>query len=229
MAPFVPKQCLPPDVAFFTQIAGDTTAQVAHKLLQFIPPIPPGSIIHDNACGDGAVTAAIMATNVEQITIHATDKVPSLVDGVRKTSIASSWPVETALMLSEALSFPPATFTHSFTNFAIMLIQEDAAVAQGIFSTLKTGGVAVLSIWDRPLAVQVVTAAHQFVRSPQDALPPAIRRGGFGAETLVGLLERAGFSADKLHMHSTHAVLEVQDLRLWASAVWSFDFWAFVI
>ena len=222
MARFVPKQCLPPDLAFFTKVAGDTTDQVAHHLLQFIPPIPPESIIHDNACGAGAMTVAIMETHVKNVTIYATDKAPPLIDMISKKATAHAWPVQTEIMLSEALTFPPAKFTHSFTNFAIMLIEKDAAVAKGIYRTLQDGGVAVLSIWDRPLPVQVVSAAHRFLRSEQDPLPPAIKRGGFDAENLCSLLKGAGFASEKLKFSRTNAVLEIADLRFWASAVWSF-------
>ncbi|KAF2446668.1 S-adenosyl-L-methionine-dependent methyltransferase [Karstenula rhodostoma CBS 690.94] len=222
MARFVPKQCLPPDLAFFTQISGDTTEQVARHLLDFIPPIPPGSIIHDNACGSGAMTVALMEAHTKNIVIHATDKVPSLIDTMSKKATSLSWPVLAEVMLSEALSFPPAKFTHSFTNFAIMLIKEDAAVAEGIHRTLRDGGVAVLSIWDAPLPVQVVKAAHEFLRSGQSALPPAIARGSFNAEDLRSLLEGVGFTSRGLSFGRTKAVLEVADLRFWATAVWSF-------
>lgn len=222
MEPFKPKQCLPPEPAFFTQLAGDTCEQVARRLLKFIPPIAPGSIIHDNACGVGAMTEAVLESNVQDVSIVATDIVPQVVEQVQKKVADNGWPVKAKVMPSEALTFPDAEFTHSLTNLGIMVIEGDAAAGGHIYRTLKDGGLAVLSIWDKPLPVQVVTAAHCAARPHDHRVPVAIKRGGFDDKDLRTVLEGAGFKADTIRFERTYAVLEVKDLRLWASAVWSF-------
>lgn len=221
-APFIPKQALPPEPAFFTQLAGDTCEQVAARLLKLIPPIEPGAVIHDNACGVGAMSEAIMNTGIKNITISATDVVPQVIEQLQKTAAEKGWPVKAEVMPSEALTFSDATFTHSLTNLGIMVMDGDVAAAGHIHRTLKDGGIAVLSIWDKPLPVQVVTAAHRAARGEGTETPPAIKRGGFDDKDLRVVLEKAGFKPETVRFERTHAVLEVKDLRLWASAVWSF-------
>ncbi|KAF2269176.1 S-adenosyl-L-methionine-dependent methyltransferase [Lojkania enalia] len=229
MTAFVPKQCIPLNPVFFTQLSGDTTKQIAEHLLKLIPAIPTGSIIHDNACGTGAMTEAIMETRVNtgvettphDITIFATDIVRPVIEQMRKRADEKKWPLEAVeFMPSEALTFLDGSFTHSFTNLGIMVMDRDIDAAKQIYRTLKKGGIAVLSIWDKPLPVQAVTAAHLAVRPEGTQIPPAIKRGGFDDTNLRMILHTVGFRS--IEFQHTYAVLEVNDLRKWASAAWSF-------
>ncbi|KAF2466136.1 uncharacterized protein BDR25DRAFT_359919 [Lindgomyces ingoldianus] len=181
--------------------------QVAKRLLEFIPPILPGSVIHDNACGTGPMTEAIMGTGVKDITIFATDMVPQVTEQLAKTSAEKGWLVKAEVMPSEALAFPDGTFAHSITNLGIMVMEGASVAAKHIRRTIKDGDLTVLSIWDKPLPVQVVSAAHP---------------GGFNDKNLRAVLESAGFKPETIKLERKYAVLEVKDLCLWASAVWSF-------
>ncbi len=61
------------------ELMADVTLQVARKFLKLIPPIPSGSTLHDNACGNGIVTEAITEIqNPGTVTIYATDINPAL-------------------------------------------------------------------------------------------------------------------------------------------------------
>jgi hypothetical protein len=73
MARFVPKQAVPVDAKYYAEILGDGKQDVAHQVISYISPLPEGSIVHDNACGQGVVSKAIMAQSPKSITIHATD------------------------------------------------------------------------------------------------------------------------------------------------------------
>ncbi|KAF2653768.1 S-adenosyl-L-methionine-dependent methyltransferase [Lophiostoma macrostomum CBS 122681] len=225
MPSFTPKRCLPPDPAFFTQLAGDSTEQVAKRLLDFIPPIEAGSVIHDNACGAEAMTDAIMATspNALDSTVIATDIVPQMIERVNQKAREKGWAkVKAEVMSSEALTFEDGRFTHSFTNMGIMVMEKDVEAAREVFRTLRKGGVAVMSIWDKPLPVQVVTAAHNRFSPDATELPLFIERGGFDDEDLQRVMEDAGFDGRSIVIERTYAVLEVADLKWWANAVWSF-------
>lgn len=163
-----------------------------------------------------------MKTGVKDVTIFATDVVPQVIEQLEKMAAEKGWPVKAEVMPSEALMFPDATFTHSLTNLGLMVMEGDVAVAKHILRTVKDGGVVVMSIWDKPLPVQAVTAGLRVARPAGAEIPPAIKRGSFDDKDLRNVIEMAGFRSETIKFERTYAVLEVKDLRLWASAVWSF-------
>ncbi|PQE19037.1 S-adenosyl-L-methionine-dependent methyltransferase protein [Rutstroemia sp. NJR-2017a WRK4] len=73
---FLPKQALTPTPQLYDELVGDGMEELAKASLALVSPIPAGAIIHDNGCGTGAVTAALMdviATTSVQISIKGTD------------------------------------------------------------------------------------------------------------------------------------------------------------
>jgi SAM-dependent methyltransferase len=182
-------------------------------------------MIHDNACGAGAMTDAIIdsSSSASDIYIVATDVEPQLVDRVNQKAREKGWKnVKSEVMPSEDLTFEDNQFTHSFMNLGIMIMEKDVEVAREVYRTLGKDGITVMSIWDRPLPVQVVTAAHNRFRPHATELPPVIKRGGFDERDLRHVLEDAGFDGNGIRFEKTIAVLDVADLKWWASAVWSF-------
>jgi hypothetical protein len=102
MTSFVPKQRLLLTPAAMQELMGDVTLQVARQFLKMIPPIPAGSTLHDNACGNGVVTQAIMETHEPgTVIIHATDNNPALWKDYIKTEV----------MPAEALTFEDDFFS----------------------------------------------------------------------------------------------------------------------
>jgi hypothetical protein len=62
------------------ELMRDVTLQVARYVIKLIPPIPAGSVHHNNACDNGIVMQAAV-TEIQQlgtVTIHATDINPAL-------------------------------------------------------------------------------------------------------------------------------------------------------
>lgn len=221
MSTFVPRQALPRTAALYKELTGDVTSVVATALLKLLPPITESSIIHDNGCGTGVVTTAVMTASHNPKLIYATDQDARMVSAVEATAAERGWPVEAEVMSSEALSFPDDMFTHSITNFVIHVSPNDAQIASHIFRTLRPGGTAVLTIWKDPVLVTAVQAALDIVR-PGMPYPQSIERAWFNASHLQELLQDAGFIAANVRFESTEAVLNIGDVKHWAEIAWSY-------
>ena len=90
-----PEQCFPKKADLYVEVVGDSTSRVAEHSLSLDPPIPPKSVVHDNGCGGGEVTAEMNpAANID---IYATDIDPIMVTKCRKLVSLHGWPVEATL------------------------------------------------------------------------------------------------------------------------------------
>lgn len=94
--PFVPKQAIPFDGALLQELQGNVSDKIALNLLKDLPALSSSSVIHDNGCGYGAVTMAVMASNPPTcIQIHATDINPMFMAQLQaKLAENPTWPVK---------------------------------------------------------------------------------------------------------------------------------------
>jgi hypothetical protein len=91
MAEFAPKQLSQCEASHLTSLQGDVSETVTSYLPTLTPPITTGSIIHNNACGAGAVTKTIRNPNPTfGITINVTDVNPQFVTACAATSESNS-------------------------------------------------------------------------------------------------------------------------------------------
>jgi ubiquinone/menaquinone biosynthesis C-methylase UbiE len=134
-APFVPKQALKFDGALLQELQGNVSDAIARNLLrEDLPPIAPSSVVHDNECGYGAVTMAIMDSNpFDGIQVHATDVNPKFTAQLQaKLAQNPCWPVKIDTMDACNLTFPDNTFTLSLTAFVFPGLSDDVAAATHI-------------------------------------------------------------------------------------------------
>lgn len=135
---------------------GDSTIDVARKYqAELIPPIKPDAVVHDNGCGVGAVTRAVLERYPDAFsepaaplaTIYATDINPAFVDDFEASVRCHGWGevVRTATMPAEGLSLSSSILSHSFTNFLIFGARDPHKVAAEVHRTLAIGGVAVIT------------------------------------------------------------------------------------
>ncbi len=97
---------------------GDVSQQ-AIRIAIHLEPFTSKSVVHDNACGAGAVTEMIMESNPPTgVQIYATDINPDFVAGTKQLSESNNWPVTTGVMDARKLEFEDNMFSHSFTAFA---------------------------------------------------------------------------------------------------------------
>lgn len=80
--PFQPKQITQYQAEHLAELQGDVSEQAIRFTLSLFPTFAAGDIVHDNACGSGAVTETIMALPPPRIHIDATDVNEQFVQGV---------------------------------------------------------------------------------------------------------------------------------------------------
>ena len=147
---FRPSQTSLATPAFMKSLSGTSTLQIAHEALKHLPPITPTSIIHDTACGDGAITSAILE-NLDTLThpqqIYASDIDETLLATLRYKADANGWHVITALMPMQALLYPDKLFSHVIINCALFRLSDaDAVLAcKEMHRTLQHGGTGVVT------------------------------------------------------------------------------------
>ena len=96
----------------------------------------PGELILDIGCGDGALTAKIMASGARVIGLDAS---PDMVEAARARGVDAFVADAQALDLeSQGARF--GQFDAAFSNAALHWMLDPDAVASGIFSALKPGG-----------------------------------------------------------------------------------------
>lgn len=90
-ADFVPKQALAFNGALLDELQGNMSVQIAERLLPMLPSFTSDSHVHDNGCGTGAMTGAVMATNPPngiQITVNDTQEM--FLSAYRATAAANN-------------------------------------------------------------------------------------------------------------------------------------------
>ena len=147
--PFKPKQAVDFDGALLQELQGDVSDSIAQQLLEELPPLTVASVVHDNGCGPGAVTMAIMGTNLPTgLEIHATDVNPMFLAQLQANLADNpSWPVKVEIMDACNLTFADNTFDLAFTNFVFAGLSDDVGAASHILRTLKPGGIGVIAGW----------------------------------------------------------------------------------
>ncbi|KAI9708133.1 MAG: hypothetical protein M1812_008120 [Candelaria pacifica] len=227
MSKFTPRQMVPLSVDIFEEVQGEVSAQITKHTLTLIPPIPPASILHDNACGSGTVTEVVLETlNPEadgrySILVHATDVAAQRIQVVAAKAVRYGWTdvVKPAVVPAQALTFADHTFTHSLTNFALFAIPEADKAAAHVYRTLKPGGVAVVTTWASMPHLAAVNATHEAIRDDDAMLLMRLSQRWYKASTLKQVLMQAGFSS--IRMSQKDAYLQIKNVRCWVKYAWS--------
>jgi len=222
--PFTPKQAQPKTAALYEEIVGRTSEDLnQHILNALLPPFPPGSVIHDNGSGTGQVTAEIMMTNPpKDIQIKATDANEYQVNGCKAKVEENGWPVETAVMRAQELTFPDNYFTHSITNFVVANLDDPDVAATHIYRTLKPGGVAIICTWAFMPHDEPMKQASAVTRGPKAQF--ALQWGGewYLQSKLKEFILSGGFQEQNIKMYTSDVYHEVRDSKRWATILWSF-------
>lgn len=212
-------------VSTYETTGGLVTNQFAVHNLSLIPPIPSGSIIHDNACGSGTVSRAILSNEraSKNVTIKATDIDPPFLDALTHTSQSNSWPVEIRNEKSEALSFADNTFTHSITNIAIFFTSNAGLDGtKEIYRTLQSGGIAVVNCWAHVTWLVPIKTVHEHIR-PGKPFPTPVTPW-YDGQYIQKVMQEAGFKEEdmKIEKNDAWAVMKRDELRSWAEKTWAY-------
>ncbi|ETS77613.1 hypothetical protein PFICI_09675 [Pestalotiopsis fici W106-1] len=223
LGPHVPSQAFTKDVDLYAEVTAKSTRDTANEFLKLLSPLAPGTKIHDNGCGAGEVTSAIMAVNPPtDISIEATDVDPTYLERLTVAAGAKHWPVTASRMAAEDLTFADETFDLSVANFVIFMTREGGvpAVSQ-MRRTLRPGGSAIFTSWARLPQVGPAQAAHAATRGPDGPplreIPPEWWRG----EHLRGVAIKAGFAQGQTELHTVNVHLHYDSAERLARLIWS--------
>jgi ubiquinone/menaquinone biosynthesis C-methylase UbiE len=215
-APFKPKQALSFDDALLPELTGDSSDVIAGHLIKELPPLTASSVVHDNGCGYGAVTVAIMAIDPPPpvgVQIHATDVNPMFLTQLNAKPAVQTplWPVTVATMDVKTLSFPDNTFDLSITNFVIMALHEndgDVRAAAHTLRTLKPGGTGAITVWnDMPSRQIALINAHYKTRGTDEPMAPFLSMGSYNKNDLAQVMKDAGWK-------DVHKIRMVADIAI---------------
>lgn len=224
VTPFIPKQALKFDGALLQELQGNVSDTIARDLLrEDLPPIAPSDIIHDNGCGYGAVTMAIMNSNPpDSIQIHATDVNPMFIAQLQaKLAENPSWPVKIEIMDACNLAFPDNTFDLSLTTFVFSGLSDDVAAATHIRRTLQPGGTGVIAAWkEMPWHVALENAHHK-TRGADEPIPPFLSMSWYKKKKIEQVTTDAGWT-DVRYVEKPAWLNLGADLKRWATIAWTF-------
>ena len=226
-----PKQCVKVTPSTFQEMSGDLSQQIAKHIINHVAPFPPGSIVHDNACGKGVISQEIIEAtdsipNTSQdVFIHATDFSQLMVDECRNLAISRGWTsrMKVERMGMQDLTFPDETFSHSFTNFAIFALSdpEAAKAAEHIHRSLRKGGTAFLTVWAETPTAVALTGAHRTTRSRTDDLPLFSKLYWHQDTHVRKVLVDAGFPDDQVEISQKEVFMDIRDMDRWSQVVWT--------
>ncbi|KAI0817171.1 S-adenosyl-L-methionine-dependent methyltransferase [Xylaria sp. FL0064] len=219
---FRPKQITNYQAEHLAELQGDVSETAIEYCLGLIPPFEKGDVVHDNTCGSGAVTETIMAKNPPEIQIYATNINPQFVAGVQALAEKNKWPVSTAVMSAQEITFPDSTFTQSITSFAFHCLGDHNQAARQIYRTLKPGGVAIATIWIFMPHVEALQHAHWLTRGRDGPMPALLPLENFKESNLRAALEVGGFENQNISCSEKTCYLKVPDMKRWAQLAWSY-------
>ncbi|KAH8756363.1 S-adenosyl-L-methionine-dependent methyltransferase [Diaporthe sp. PMI_573] len=220
----IPKKAMPFDAKLFDIVGADETVAIARHEMTLLPPFPPDAVIHDAACGLGAVTESILTTTPPPpptIKIHATDVAPPMAAIYNQSAEAKGWPCRAEIMDAQKLAFPDATFTHTFLSFGLPIIGDPVAAASEMYRTLKPGGTAVTAFWLHAAQGECAMKVCRAIRGPDARLAIEPHPQHSDKTYIKSLLVKGGFRADDCQLYEHSAYLHVSDLRELATAIWS--------
>ncbi|KAI6083929.1 S-adenosyl-L-methionine-dependent methyltransferase [Hypoxylon rubiginosum] len=227
--PFIPKQALKFDGALLQELQGDVSDTIVRDLLrEDLPPLTASSVIHDNGCGYGAVTMAIMDSNPpDGIQIHATDVNPMFTAQLQaKLTANPSWPVKLETMDARNLTFPDNTFDLSLTTFVFAGLKNDeagndVAAASHILRTLKPGGTGLIAVWKEMPWHVALENAHRKTRGADVPMAPFLSTSWYKKEKVIQVTNDAGWK-DVNFVEKTAWLNLGPDLKRWATIAWTF-------
>jgi len=217
----MPKQAISFDGALLQELQGDVSDAIARDLLQDLPTLTASSVIHDNGCGYGAVTLAVMKLNTGSH-VYATDVNPMFMAQLQ-ANLADhpEWPVKVETMDACNLTFPDSSFDLSLTTFVFAGLENDVAAASHILRTLKPSGTGIIAVWkDMPWHVALENA-HYKTRGAEEPMAPFLSKSWYRKEKLNQVITDAGWK-DVQFMEKAAWLSLGPDLKRWARIAWTF-------
>jgi len=227
--PFRPKQALDKSAALLDEVQGNMSIEIAERLLPMLPPITSDSHIHDNGCGTGAVTLAVMKSFETDppagLKISANDTYPDFVDAYNAMAKSKKWPAEATIMDSTELTFPDGIFSHSIANFVFMSFTKDNKDQKAIHHirrTLRPDGVTAATIWEKQPHAVALMEATKAVRGKDAPELLMFENEWYGGREIAEAMVNAGYKEDEVKSVEIRASWAIKDFEHWAHGAWSY-------
>jgi len=222
-AQWKPKQALDFDGALLQELQGDVSDAIARQLIKQLPPMTETSVVHDNGCGYGAVTMAIMEANPPAgLQIHATDiNAMFLAQLQAKLAENPTWPVKVDTMDAQKLTFADDTFDTSITNFVFAGLSDDVGAASHILRTLKPGGTGAIAVWKTMPWHVALENAHHKTRGADEPMAPFLSKSWYKKEKIEQVTKEAAWKDVKFIELDAYLNLGT-DMKRWATIAWTF-------
>ncbi|ESU09526.1 hypothetical protein FGSG_03671 [Fusarium graminearum PH-1] len=241
-SPYQPKQVTQYEASHLIELMGNVSETIIDYSLNLLPPFKSTDLIHDNACGAGVVSQAIMAKippSAEGLCIQATDINPQFVTGCEQMAKLNRWPLDAhvmdarvsfnpimlknaVLIMDQDLDFSTNHFSHSFNNFAFHSMDVARHGLKEVHRTLKPGGMAMVSTWNEMPHTDALKHANRRTRGENAPLPMLLQDMSFEEEHMRKALQDAGFDPEKTKIYHKDASVTIPDLRRWAQLAWSY-------
>jgi ubiquinone/menaquinone biosynthesis C-methylase UbiE len=225
---FLPKQATAPTPEHYNALVGDGMEKLAEASLTNMPNIPPGSTIHDNGCGTGAATAAILGALTAEaslsVDIKGTDIVEAAIDSYSSRARSFSWPAKGLVMDSNALSFPGETFSHSVGNALLFAgpSNDGIDVVKEMYRTLKPGGILLVNSLAYVPNLEPIQQASRETRPPGAPVPRQGLNKWSNPDFLASVVEAGGFTKEKLSVHQCEYFVTTPEFHYFCTLLWSF-------
>ncbi|GKU07718.1 gdsl esterase lipase protein [Fusarium langsethiae] len=222
---YQPKQVTQYEASHLIELMGNVSETIINFSLDLLPPFKSTDIIHDNACGAGVASQAIMARtppSAEGLRIQATDINPQFVMACEQMAKLNKSPLEAHTMDACDLDFSNNHFSHSFNNFAFHSMNFAKHGLKEVHRTLKPGGIAMVSTWNRMPHIDALKHANRRTRGEGAPLPMLLQDMSFEEGQMKKALQDAGFDSDKTKIYHRDAYVTVPDIKRWAQLAWSY-------
>lgn len=223
---FVPKQAVAPTPELYNELVGDCMEKLAKVSLDYIPSVPDNAVIHDNGCGTGAATAAIIEAILpasERVSIKGTDISDHALEIYNKQAKDRNWPAEGVHEDSNALTFSDGTFTHSIGNAFLFVLPNDGMNAiKETYRTLKPGGIAIFNSWAYVPNMEPLQVASKATRPVGTPLPRQGLDKWTRPEFLQSMIEKGGFEDNKITLATRDVYVTTSEITRYTTMLWSF-------
>jgi ubiquinone/menaquinone biosynthesis C-methylase UbiE len=223
---FVPQQALLPTPELYDLMVGNTMEDLAEVSLDQLPGLPAGAVVHDNGCGTGAATTAIMDLadrSSAEIVVEGTDLDDDALTIYRRNIAAKGWPATARRMDSQHLSFPDNMFSHSVGNALLFVLPGDGVDAvQEAHRCLQPGGVLVVNSWHYVPNLAPVQIAARTTRPRGMTVPREGLDKWSDPDFLHGVVVRGGFDKDQVALSQADVYVKTPELNFFATMLWSF-------
>ncbi|KAI0400622.1 S-adenosyl-L-methionine-dependent methyltransferase [Xylaria palmicola] len=191
--PFLPKQAYAPNVDLDHQIVGDSITRIAEEFLKLIKLLLPNVVVHDNGCSSG-----------------------------QNRSHSRMARARVSKMPAESLELADATFTRSFSDLLLLATRNIGNDAREIYRTLKPGGTAVATWFNRILHQEIIKNIHTELRGDGVSLPHGMPSAWYDGKFFTCVPENGGVDSGNTAKYIVDTQCGIPDLRRWTAMLWSY-------